>query len=169
LTCSGIPQDPRKSVVVRGDCHAVRHAPAHAMIMTIDGQLPCERHTQPGPRGGCAPGAVAVPIQTAPPPARPPGPPAARSRSGVPLQPIAHVTVANSAEQGHRRRRGTSRSVPDCPISSTAPIIQWAPADATTRLRRPAITAASPPGLRLACGDRIGESIHEHAQVVPHG
>jgi hypothetical protein len=46
LPCSDIPQDPRKSVVVRGDCHAVRHAPAHTTIMTVDGKLPCEPPTQ---------------------------------------------------------------------------------------------------------------------------
>jgi hypothetical protein len=52
LSCSDIPQDPQKSVAVRGDCHAVRHAPAHTMIMTVYGNRRCERHTQPGPLGG---------------------------------------------------------------------------------------------------------------------
>ena len=32
--CSDVPQDSRKPVVVRGDCHAVRHAPAQKMIMS---------------------------------------------------------------------------------------------------------------------------------------
>jgi hypothetical protein len=52
-------------VVVRGDCHAVRHAPAFAMIMTVSGKLPCERLTQPGSRGGLrAQGAGGRLIQT---------------------------------------------------------------------------------------------------------
>jgi hypothetical protein len=38
------------------------------MIMAVDGELPRERHTQPGPLSGlCRRCAVECPIQTAPP------------------------------------------------------------------------------------------------------
>ena len=67
----------------------------------------------------------------------------------------AAATTADSAgargvcaEQGHQRRhRPVDQS--STASSSTAPIIHGAPADATTRPPRPAIAAASAPGLRL--------------------
>jgi hypothetical protein len=90
-----------------------RHAPAHMMIMTIHGN--CSVNDTPSLVHvvACAAGAVAVPIQTAPPSRTPSTPPASPSRSG------AAGTTADRAgdrgiftEQGHRRRRWTSRSVP---------------------------------------------------------
>jgi hypothetical protein len=74
------------------------------------------------PLVACAAGAVAAPIQTAPRSRTTTStPPASRFRSG------AAATTANSAgdrgiftEQGHRPRRGTSRSVPDCQFIHSA-------------------------------------------------
>jgi hypothetical protein len=36
------------------------------MIMTVDGKLPCARHTQPGPFSGLCRRCSGMPIQTAP-------------------------------------------------------------------------------------------------------
>ena len=139
--------------MMRGDCHAVRHAPAHTMIMTRMRQVQGERHTQPAPRGGLcrrrggsAPPDPAAQHTTAPHP-----------RSGAAATPADPGVFA---EQDHRRRRGTSRSVPTAQfIHSTHK--SWALADATTHSPRPAITAASPPGLGFRCHDRLGGPIHE--------
>jgi hypothetical protein len=53
--------------VICGDCHAVRHVPAHTMIMTDPGN--CRVNGAPSLVHvvACAAGAVAVPGQTAPP------------------------------------------------------------------------------------------------------
>jgi hypothetical protein len=65
--------------------------------------------------------------------------------------------------------RGTSRSVPDRPMSSRVRIIHGAPADATTRRPRPAITTVSPPGLGLRCYDRLGGLACDYAEVASCG
>ena len=78
-------------MVVRGDCHAVRHAVAHAMIMTVDGELPCVRHTQPGPFSGlCGRCAVACP-------SRPHHPGRTTSTTSTTPRPGAATTTADPA------------------------------------------------------------------------
>jgi hypothetical protein len=67
------------------------------------------------------------------------------------------------------RPRGIRRSVPDCLVHFTAPIIYWATADATTCPPRPAIMAASSPGRRLLGYDRLVGLILEYAQVATCG
>jgi hypothetical protein len=162
LTCSDIPQDPPKSVVVRGDCHAVRHTPAHMTIMTVDGN--CRVNATPSlvPLVSPGAGAVAVPIQTVL--FRTTTTPSITLQVRPP-QLIARVTLASlpsKAIADGARPVDQSR----LPSSFRAPIIQRAPADATTHRPRPAIMAVLPLGLR--CHDRLGGLIHEFAQVASH-
>jgi hypothetical protein len=169
LTCSDIPQDPRKSVVVRGDCHAVRHAPAHTMIMTVDGK--CRVNATPSLVHvvACAAGAVAVPIQTAPPSRTTSTPSASRFRLGAAATPADSAGNRRIfAEQGHDDDAELVDQSPTAQ-SSPAPIIHRAPAEATTRPPRPVIMAASPPRLRLRCHDRLDGLIHGYALVTSYG
>jgi hypothetical protein len=116
VTCSGIPQDPPKSVVVRGDCHAVRHAVALTMIMTIDGALPRERPV-PQARWQCPP-------RPAPPRRTTSTPPASPSRPGAPATPADSAGDPDIVtEQDHRPRRGPVDQTLTAPFIHSAPII----------------------------------------------
>lgn len=120
------------------------------------------------PVAACVAGAVTVPIHTALPSkstarhqhrapgwvSQPPWPDSADDRGIL-------------AEQGHRQRRATSRSVPDCLVQPQHRIVHWAPSDATTRPPRPGdrgrITASPTPPMPRP--DR--ELIHEYASSPP--
>jgi len=85
--------------------------------------------------------------------------PVSPARSSAAATTADHVVDCGSfTEQDHRRSRGISRSVPDCPIQP--------PTDATTRLSEPTSMPALPPGLGVRCHDRLGGLIHEQAQVT---